>query len=127
MHLPTYNAAPCGNESRAPDWQQGLPAEWRAEAIAPLRFIIHCEYEMPASRTLGYDKDDLACYHHHAFALGEPRSDDDEEFYEALIHGENVHAWRLRDQRWLVWRVVRKEGDCRGNRGCYSFSERMPQ
>lgn len=127
MQLHSHTTASPRHDSGDPDWQQALPAEWRAEAIAPLRVTIHREYEMPASRTLGYDKEGLACYYHHAFALGEPRSDDDDEFYEAIVHGEEVHAWRLRDQRWLVWSVIRKEGDCRGNRSRYSFSESMPR
>ncbi|MEO8119778.1 MAG: hypothetical protein ABI606_10710 [Rhodoferax sp.] len=127
MHLHSPGAASRHHNSDEPDWQQALPTEWRAEAVAPLRFTIHREYEMPASRTLGYDQAGQTCYYHHAFALGEPRSDDDEEFYETIVHGEEVHAWRLRDQRWLVWSVIRKEGDCRGNRSCYSFSESMPR
>lgn len=76
MHLQCPSAALRRHEDRAPDRQQALPAEWRAEAIAPLRFTTHRDYEMPASRTLGYDKDGRACYYQHAFALGEPRSDD---------------------------------------------------
>ena len=127
MHLQCPAAAARRHSSDDPDWQQALPAEWRAQAIAPLRFTIHRDYEMPASRTLGYDQDGQTCYYQHTFALGEPRSDDDEEFYEAIVHGEEVHAWRLRDQRWLGWSVIRKEGDCRGNRGRYSFAQSMPR
>ncbi len=127
MPLLSPIVVPRRQESKAPDWQQALPAAWRTAAITPLSFAIHRDYEMPAARTLGYDQAGLACYYQHTFALGEPRSDDDEEFYEELVYGEEVQAWRLNDTRWLVWRVVRKEGDCRGNRGSYSFAEDMPR
>lgn len=117
----------CGKREREPDWQNGLPAEWRVAAIAPLHFATFREYEIPASRTLGYDEDGLPCYYHHSYVLGELRSDDDEEFYEHIAYGEEVEAWRLRDERWLIWRIVHEDGVCRGNRGFYSFSERMPR
>lgn len=110
-----------------PDWRRALPAEWHAMAVAPLDFAVHREYEMPASRTFGYDADGAACYYRHAFLLGAPRTDDDEEFYEALVYGEEVEAWRLRDERWLVWRIVRQDEDCRTPRGFYTFSETMPR
>jgi hypothetical protein len=127
MHLQLRTAAACRREDKDPDWRHALPAEWRAAAVAPLNFAIHREYEIPASRTLGYDEEGVACYYRHVFFLGATRSDDDEEFYEAIVYGEEVHAWRLRDERWLIWRIVREDGDGRGNRGFYRFSEDMPR
>jgi hypothetical protein len=127
MHPLCPDAALRHHDSSTPDWQQGLPEQWRTHAIAPLRLTTHRDYEMPASRTLGYDKDGLTCFYRHAFVLGEPRSDDDEEFYEVMVHGEEVQAWRLLDERWLVWRVTRKEDDCRGQQGFYSFAQSMPR
>ena len=35
--------------------------------------------------------------------------------------------WRLRDGRWLLWRIAHEDGACNGNRGFYSFSEKMPK
>ena len=127
MHFQRPIASACGHDTKAPLWQQALPAELQAVAIAPISFTVHHEYEMPAFRTLGYDEEGMTCYYCHSFVLGEPRSDDDEEFYEALVHGEEVQAWRLRDERWLVWKIVQKEGDCRGNQGCYSIAQSMPR
>jgi hypothetical protein len=43
------------------------------------------------------------------------------------IGGKEVEAWRLRDERWLVWRAVIPEADDRSRRGFFSFSESMPQ
>lgn len=118
---------PCRKKSREPEWQKALPVEWRAAAVAPLGFTTHREYEMPASRTLGHDEEGLACYYCHTYILSSLCSDDDEEFYEAIAYGEEVQAWRLRDERWLIWRIVHEDGVCRGNRGFYSFSENMPR
>lgn len=112
---------------KAVPWHQGLPDEWRAAAIAPLEFMHHREYELPAHKTVGFDEAHAACYYHHVYVLGSLCSDDDEDFYEAVVYGEEVEAWRLRDERWLVWRVVHEDGACAGNRGFYSFSEEMPK
>jgi hypothetical protein len=113
--------------SHDPDWKQGLPHEWRPMAIAPICFDRHRDYEIPAARTLGYDEEMKPCFYHHTYTLGSLCSDDDEEFYETLVYGEEVQAWRLRDDRWLIWRIVHEEGGCRGNRGFYSFSQSMPR
>ena len=118
---------PCRQKNHDPQWQKELPGEWRTTAIAPLSFASYREYEMPASRTLGYDAKGQACYYRHTYILGSLCSDDDEEFYETIAYGEEVQAWRLHDERWLIWRIVHEDGDCRGNRGFYSFSGSMPQ
>ncbi len=114
-------------KGRDPDWQKDLPCEWRAMAVAPIRFENHRDYEMPASRTLGYDGEMYPCFYRHLYLLGALYSDDDEEYYEAIAYGEEVRAWRLRDDRWLIWRIVHEGGECRGNRGFYSLSESMPR
>jgi hypothetical protein len=113
-------------ETADPDWQRALPTEWRTAVVTPLRFSTYREYDMPATRSLGYDEHGKPCYYRHTFLLDTLRSDDDEEFYEAYVYGEEVHAWRLFDERWLIWQIVRQECDCRGDRGVYRFSERRP-
>ena len=127
QQLQSHSALPCRKKSRDPEWQKALPIEWRDAAIAPLNFTTYREYEMPASRTLGHDEEGQACYYRHTYILSSLCSDDDEEFYEAIAYGEEVEAWRLRDERWLIWRIVHEDGVCRGNRGFYSFSENMPR
>ena len=121
------NDQDCRKREREPDWQKGLPVEWRVAAVAPLNFSTFREYEIPASRTLGYDEEGQPCYYRHSYVMGELCSDDDEEFYEHIAYGEEVEAWRLRDERWLIWRIQHEDGGCRGNRGFYSFSESMPR
>ena len=127
QQLQSHSALPCRKKSRDPEWQKALPIEWRDAAIAPLNFTTYREYEMPASRTLGYDEEGQACYYCHTYILSSLCSDDDEEFYEAIAYGEEVQAWQLRDERWLIWRIVHEDGVCRGNRGFYIFSGDMPR
>ena len=115
------------NEAPAIDWRRHLPADWREQVIAPLDFTEHREYEMPASRILGYDADGALCYYAHSYAMTESRSDNDEDFYQVVTYGETVHAWRLRDERWLTWRVVHTGDDCDAQRGFYIFSDRPPR
>jgi hypothetical protein len=116
-----------GPAGPTPDWQAFLPAEWRDMVIAPLDFKQHLEYEMAATRSFGYDVDGAACYYAHSYLLNESRSDDDEDFYEVVAYGESVHAWRLRDERWLTYRVVYAGGEGSPGRGFYSLSEQAPR
>lgn len=108
-------------------WLDYLPSEWREMVIVPLDFVEHHEYEVAARRCHGYDIDGNACYYAHGYVLTEPRSDDDEEFYQVVAYSETVHAWRLRDDRWLIHRIVHHCGEGAPGRGFYSFSERCPR
>jgi hypothetical protein len=116
-----------GRDKPTPDWSALLPTDWRAMADEPLRFVDYREYEMPASRCLGYDADDRLCYCAHHYLLETCRSDDDEEFYRAVTSGETLQAWRLRDGRWLVYRQPIAD-DCQpAGRGFYSFAPTAPR
>lgn len=116
-----------GRDAVEPDWMTHLPADWREMAEGPLRFVEYREYEMPARRCLGYDADDRLCYCAHHYLLESCRSDDDEEFYHAITGGETLHAWRLRDGRWLVYRRPIAD-DCQpASRGFYTFSAEAPR
>lgn len=108
------------------DWDRHLP-ESRIDAVEiPLHFEHYSEYEINARRSVGYDADDQPCFTTHRFLLTRPVSDDDEEFYEIVAYSEEMAAWRLRDERWLVFRT-----SCTDNgrlpRSFYSFSQDMPR
>lgn len=111
----------------ATDWQRHLPAEWRASVVEALDFTEYREYEIPGCRTLGHDEEGELCFYAHRYTLTESRSDDDEDFYEVVAYSETVRAWRLRDARWLTWRIVQTGDDATPGRGFYSFSERPPR
>lgn len=108
-------------------WLAWLPREWRDRVVAPLDFVEHRDYEVSASRCLGYDVDREVCYYAHGYALDEIRSDDDEEYYQVVVYSETVHAWRLRDDRWLVHRIVHHCGEGAPGRGFYSFAAQCPR
>lgn len=110
-----------------PDWRHGLPADWHEQVIAPLDIVCHTEYEMPASRSLGRDEDGRLCFYEHHFRLEETRSDDDEDYYRALAYAETVRAWRLRDDRWLIYRQQHHGDDRSPRRGFFALSESPPE
>ena len=129
--MPTLGAsqaerADCASrDSRA--WLACLPGAWREMVVEPLDFVEHREYEMAASRCFGHDVDGEVCYYAHGFALNETRSDDDEDFYQVVAYSEAVNAWRLRDERWLIHRVIHQCGEGAPGRGFYSFAEQCPR
>ncbi|WP_319242626.1 hypothetical protein [uncultured Propionivibrio sp.] len=115
------------HRDRDPDWSKDLPREWRFMVIEPLCFETHREYEIDAFRTHGFDEEETPCFHHHRYIQSSLCSDDDEAFYATVIYGEEVRSWRLRDGRWLTWRVVHTDNDLDNHRGFYSFSEDRPR
>lgn len=102
----------------AVDWRHFLPRGWDQVVESPLYCRIYREYEMEASRCIGYDADDQPCFAAHRFVLdtsGEPPG-----------YAEEMAAWRLRDERWLVFRLVSTRSDVLP-RGFYSISPEMPR
>ena len=111
----------------ATSWNRLLPTHWADLAEAPLHFSHYSEYEIAAERTVGYDADDRPCFTAYRFTLTSPASDDDETFYPIVTHSEEMAAWRLRDERWLVWREVHADEDCQSARSFYSLAQGMPR
>lgn len=109
-----------------PAWDALLPAEWRDAVEAPLYFRSYSEYEIYAQRSVGYDADDQPCFTTYRFALTRLVMDDDEEFYEEISRSEQLAAWRLRDERWLVFRIA-SPGPQPQPRGFYAISPEMPR
>lgn len=105
-------------------WADHLPKDWKALVVSPLAFDVFRDYEADAERTVGRDEDGTACYHAHRYVLRETRSDDDEEFYEVVAYREELAAWRLRDGRWLAWRLVAAEE--MGGRAFFSIGQEPP-
>ena len=131
MHL-TSSIAHGRHKTESPlrdddSWREYLPAEWRAMVVEPLSFVSHREYEIPASRTLGYAPDNEVCYYRHCYLLAESRSDNDEEFYPVVTRGESLRAWRLRDDRWLTYRIALAPEEATYGRGFYAFSASCPR
>jgi hypothetical protein len=108
-------------------WRSGLPRDWCEQVLVPLDFRVHRDPELSAERVFGCDADGQPCYYAHRWVISEPCSDDDEEFYLLPSAGESVVAWRLRDERWLVRRVVLGSDRCTQSQPFYVFSEHMPR
>lgn len=115
-----------GTELAEPRWDALLPAEWRDAVDIPLYFRSYSEYEIRAQRSVGYDADDQPCFTTYSFALTRLVSDDDEEFYEEISCSEQLAAWRLRDERWLVFRRFSSHLH-QQPRGFYAISPEMPR
>lgn len=108
------------------DWRSHLPADYADAIIYPLYIRCHSEYEINAIRCIGYDGDDQPCHVAHRVELTRVASDDDEEFYEVVSYQEELAAWRLRDDRWLIFRITATE-QCAPPRGFYTLSPDMPR
>jgi hypothetical protein len=106
-------------------WRTDLPKEWRQMVITPLSLETYRDYEMAAERCIGRDEDDIPCYSRSHFIVTETRSDDDEEFYQVAAYAESQTAWRLRDGRWLIHRIISRDGE--PGRSFFSFGESMPR
>jgi hypothetical protein len=109
-----------------PLWRDHLPAEWLDAIEVPLYFEQYSEYEIRAERAVGYDADDHPCFTSHRFLLTSLASDDDEEFYEVVTYSEEMAAWHLRDERWLVYRRI-STNNCNQSRSFYVLSADMPR
>jgi hypothetical protein len=108
-------------------WQTHLPPEWRSQVESPLELRRYQDYEMAATRVVGYDADDQPCYTAYRFSLVEPHSDNGEEFYSVLTYDEELSAWRLRDDRWLIWREIRSKENRGEARSFYCLAQTMPR
>ena len=108
-------------------WSEGLPAEWREQVIAPLYFDHYKEYLVKAARILGRDEDDLPCYCAFCYVLEEEPDPAHPERCRALAYAETVRAWRLRDGRWLIHRIIIHHGEQAKARGFFSLSPLMPR
>jgi hypothetical protein len=124
---------PVSNKSRKvqrsetePDWRALLPTLYAEATVPPLYFKQYREYEISAARCVGYDVDNQPCHIAHQVELTRLVSDDDEEFYEVISYQEEMAAWRLRDDRWLIFRITSAD-QCSSPRGFYTLSPDMPR
>ena len=104
------------------NWRSYLPDAWADRVEAPLWVEEFQEYQLDAQRWVGYDADEQPCYtaHHYALPAQDARAGAAVEYSEVLA------AWRLRDERWLVFRLI-GAGGATLPRGFYVFSPEMPR
>lgn len=120
-----------GGHARRPEaairWSEGLPAEWREQVVAPLYFDHYKEYLVKAARILGRDEDDQPCYCAYCYVLEKEPDPARPGRCRELTYAETVRAWRLRDGRWLIHRVIIRHGEQSKARGFFSLSPCMPR
>ncbi|MBU1364218.1 MAG: hypothetical protein KKE51_10390 [Gammaproteobacteria bacterium] len=105
-------------------WQEDLPAEWLNAIDPPLYYAHYREYEISAERAVGYDADDKPCFTCHRFLLTQGSTG--ETAQPVVTFSERMAAWRLRDERWLVFR---RNSANHGSEPAsfYAFSSTMPR
>lgn len=101
-------------------WNEDLPTKWQAQIVAPLYFDHYIEYEIAAERIIGRDEDDAACFCTFSYVQAEAGP-------EYRTWAETLKAWRLRDGRWLTYRVVVRNGQLARGRGFYTLGNSMPR
>jgi len=109
-----------GQDAKAHDCFRYLPETWRDSVESPLYVTEFREYEIDARRCVGYDADDQPCYTAHHYVLGTDQPG------RPAVYAEEMAAWRLRDDRWLVFRII-GVGTSALPRGFYVISPEMPR
>ena len=107
-------------------WFRRLPVELLDRISEPVSLEPYEEYEMDARRYVGFDATGVPCFTSHVFHIMRPASDDDVTYYEVACFKEEMAAWRLPDNRWLVFRLV-ENSSCTSSEGTYTLSDTMPR
>lgn len=108
---------------REVDWAARVPVLWRDLTIGPLWVDVHRDPDAGAERWMGYDEDEQPCYCRYRFQvpIGALNNAADSLFREDLA------AWRMRDGRWLIHRIIHCHADEATAYAFYAFSESMPR
>jgi len=125
LYINKYSDGPAKRAKRAAylghdvEWAARLPEAWRAQAIGPLWVKVHRDLEVQSGRWIGYDEDEQPCFCRYCFQRGNGPGDSG--------YGEDLAAWRMRDGRWLIHRIIMCQANTDTSTGFYGFSERMPR
>jgi hypothetical protein len=103
------------------DWGERLPQLWRSLTVAPLWVDVNRDQEAGAERWMGYDEEEQPCYCRYRFQL--PVG----SLIGEQLYREDLAAWRMRDGRWLIHRVITSQADGVTSYAFYAFSESMPR
>jgi hypothetical protein len=103
MSTALYTSTPNASGANCPyqdgktiPWSDELPQELQALVVAPVSFKVFQDYEMQPDHTHGCDAANQP-YCEFRYVLTQPRSDDDELFYEVPVYAESLTSWRLVD------------------------------
>lgn len=103
------------------NWAARVPVLWRSLTIGPLWIDVYRDKDTQAERWIGYDEEEQPCFCRHAFQL------DIGALAGKAGYMEDLMAWRMRDDRWLIHRIIKCHADGRRSYAFYSFAETMPR
>lgn len=117
---PSKRASHLGQEV---DWAKRLPLLWRSLTVGPLWVDVNRDADAGAERWMGYDEEEQPCYCRYRFhmPIGQIGGDNDG------LYSEDLAAWRMRDGRWLIHRVINCDAEGKTAYAFYAFSESMPR
>jgi hypothetical protein len=131
LYIEDYSDERGGRSSRKPkhaahlgrevNWSERLPAVWKPLTVAPIWVDVNRDADSQAERWVGYDEDDHPCLCRYRFTLSASSTGVSE------AHSEDLTAWRMRDGRWLIHRIIHSQADGDTFYAFYAFSESMPR
>jgi hypothetical protein len=115
--------------AREVNWAERVPTLWRSLTIGPLWVDVNRDQEAGAERWIGYDEEEQPCYCRYQFqvpigAMGGGMSGTPEA---EQVYKEDLAGWRMRDDRWLIHRIITCQTDGVTSYSFYAFSESMPR
>lgn len=105
------------------DWAERLPLLWRSLTVGPLWVDVNRDADAGAERWMGYDEEEQPCYCRYRFQVPIGRMGPRDEG----LYSEDLTAWRMRDGRWLIHRVINCHAEGKTTYAFYAFSESMPR
>lgn len=102
-------------------WDARLPRSWRDLTIGPLWVDVHRDADLGAERWVGYDEEELPCLCRYCFRHVGDERDAERAFAEDLM------AWRMRDGRWLIHRIITSPDNGGTSYAFYAFADKMPR
>lgn len=113
--------------ARELDWSERVPVLWRGLTVGPLWVDVFRDSQAGAERWVGYDEEEAPCYCRYRFQvdIGALGGEADGGVHPQYL--EDLAAWRMRDGRWLIHRIIRCHADGDTSYSFYAFSEQMPR
>lgn len=129
LYITEYDDDPSRRSKRAShlgqevDWAERLPLLWRNLTVGPLWVDVNRDADVGAERWMGYDEEEQPCYCRYRFQVSIGRISEG----NAGLYSEDLAAWRMRDGRWLIHRVINCDAEGKTAYAFYAFSESMPR
>lgn len=103
------------------NWSDRLPQLWRSLTIGPIWIDVNRDLDAGAERWVGFDEEEAPCYCRYRFKVDIGSLGATPDYVEDLV------AWRMRDGRWLIHRIIKCHADRQTAYAFYGFSESMPR